>query len=101
MILRDDRLTLGNATRLRDYVQVKTVISPEDQEKLNFWGYKIKDLNLQGSLDDTVYHSKEVIGRKYYCGHTFFFYKPPQRGYSQQNVYPDTCPLGDPSYIDV
>lgn len=94
-------MTLGDAIRLRDNVPVKTVISPEDQQKL-FRGYRVRDLNLVGSLDDTVYHSKEeVIGINYYCGHTFFFYKPPRGWYSQQKVYPDTCPLGDPSYIEV
>jgi hypothetical protein len=97
----DDHLTLGDAIRLRDNVPVKTVISPEDKRKLR-QGYTIKQLDLKGHLGDTVFCSDEVIVIHYYCGHTVFFYKPPQQQWgSQPKVYPDTCPFGDPAYIEV
>ena len=96
--MRDNRLTLGDATRLRDNVPVKTVISPEDKRKLN-QGYTVRGLDLPGHLGDTVYCSAQVVVVHYYCGHTVFFYKPPLQWGSQ--VYPEICPFGDPAYIEV
>jgi hypothetical protein len=99
----DDRLKYQNARRLRDNFPVLAIMSPEDHAKLGTYDYskskyiELRDLDLRGSLDDTVYKSVQIKGVSYQCNCKVFYYEKPGK---RCEDYPKICPLGHPAYED-
>lgn len=99
----DSHLKYQPARRLRDNQPVTAILSPEDHDKIGKdYLYRerryteLRDLDLEGYLNDTVYKSKEVKGVVYQCEDKVFYYEKP----GDRLDYPKICPLGHPAYED-
>ena len=97
----DDRLKYQNDIQFRDNFPVLAIMSPEDHQKLGTYNHykrksiELRDLDLRGSLDDTVYKSVQIKGVSYKCSCKIFYY---ETGGDKCQDYPKTCPLGHPAY---